>query len=420
VQKFLDYIGRLPLGQQLALTASICCLLATLALVGLSAKSSRYTQDNLQSEYGKAVAEQLAARLSSELALNDRLGAAGELNRVVQQAGIAGARALDVEGVELAVTGDIEHGSVFQADISIAGDVAGIAEVHLNTAAQDAAQFRFQIALSGLALVLSVAVYLATRAMARRLTQNLTALSAELALVTGEADGNANEVAALRDRIAALPLDLLKPQMVGQSQIDHYVDTAILYVYFRSLPGYVDTVDERRLQRYVAMVHRLIYGAAGFYNGKLEVVRQFGLAVFFDGSHAVGSPALRAASCAWLIRQAAPELEKSLRLSVALGLAVGGSELGRGDAKDIYPGLYTQSAIDELHAMARDIGEQIEVTSFIAEDIDLTTRMTINSGDSKRPVLVGIGDHHKDLLERQRHVLLRALIEQQAGDDHSD
>lgn len=420
MQKFLDYIGRLPLGQQLALTASICCLVATLVLVGLSAKSSRYTQDNLQSAYGEAMAEQLAVRLSGELAMNDWLGASGELNSVVQQTSISGARALDVEGMELAVAGQIGNGSVFRANISIAGDVAGIAEVHLNTSAQDAAQLRFQLALSGLALVLSVAVYLATRAMARRLTKNLTALSAELASVTGGTDANANEVAALRARIAALPLDLLKPPIVGRSPTDHYVDTAILYVYFRSLPGYVDTVDERRLQRYVATVHRLIYGAAGFYNGKLEVVRQFGLAVFFDGAHPVGSPALRAASCAWLIRQTAPEVEKSLRLSVGLGLAVGGSELGRGDAKDIYPGLYTQAALDELHTMASDIGEQIELTEFIAEDLDLTTRMTVSADEGRQAGISGVSDHHRDLLERQHHVLLRALVEQHAGDDQSD
>ncbi len=420
MQKFLDYIGRLPLGQQLALTASICCLVATLVLVGLSAKSSRYTQDNLQSAYGGAMAEQLAVRLSGELAMNDWLGASGELNSVVQQTSISGARALDVEGMELAVAGQIGNGSVFRANISIAGDVAGIAEVHVNTSAQDAAQLRFQLALSGLALVLSVAVYLATRAMARRLTKNLTALSAELASVTGGTDANANEVAALRARIAALPLDLLKPPIVARSPTDHYVDTAILYVYFRSLPGYVDTVDERRLQRYVATVHRLIYGAAGFYNGKLEVVRQFGLAVFFDGAHPVGSPALRAASCAWLIRQTTPEVEKSLRLSVGLGLAVGGSELGRGDAKDIYPGLYTQAALDELHTMASDIGEQIELTEFIAEDLDLTTRMTVSADEGRQAGISGVSDHHRDLLERQHHVLLRALVEQHAGDDQSD
>ena len=89
----------------------------------------------------------------------------------------------------------------------------------------------------------------------------------------------------------------------------------------------------------------MIYGAAGFYSGELQVVRQFGLVIWFKGQHKTGSPALRGASCAWLIQQAAPELETSLRLSVGLGLSLGGSELGRGDERDIYPGLYTQAAV---------------------------------------------------------------------------
>ena len=106
VRTFLDYLARFSLGQQLALTASLCCLLATLTLVALSAKSSRYTQDNLQRDHGEAVVAQLARRLSTELAVNDRLGVAGELNQLVEQAGVAGARALGVEGKALAAAGN--------------------------------------------------------------------------------------------------------------------------------------------------------------------------------------------------------------------------------------------------------------------------------------------------------------------------
>ena len=202
--------------------------------------------------------------------------------------------------------------------------------------------------------------------------------------------------------------------MVGRSSADHYVGTSILYVYFRSLPGYVDTIDERRLQRYIATVHRLIYGAAGFYNGQLEVVRQFGLAVFFTGDHSVGSPALRAASCAWLIKHAAPDIEAKLRLSVSLGLAVGGSELGRGDAKDIYPGLYTQAALDELHTLAKSAGDDIDLTDFIVQDIDVSTRVAIKQAEQGHAVVGELSDNHHDLLERQLHLLLRALTDQGA------
>ncbi len=422
VRTFLDYLARFSLGQQLALTASLCCLLATLTLVALSAKSSRYTQDNLQRDHGEAVVAQLARRLSTELAVNDRLGVAGELNQLVEQASVAGARALGVEGKTLAVAGNfVTSDALFQAAINVAGDRAGTAEISLNTRDQNAAQFRLQLALSGLAILLSIAVYIATRAMAHRLASNLSALSAELASVTGSTVDNSNEVTALRAHIAALPLDLLKPPVVGNSSTDHYVDTAILYLYFRSLPGYVDTVDEQRLQHYVATVHRLIYGAAGFYDGTLEVVRQFGLAVFFTGSHSLGSPALRAASCAWLIQKAAPDIEKALRLSVSLGSAVGGSELGRGDAKDIYPGLYTQSALDELHQLASNAGNDIKLAALVLDDIDLSTRMGIGHDDKETAVVGAPSDTHRDLIERQLQVLLRALLNQQeVSNDHAD
>ncbi len=422
LKNFIAAINRLPLSQQLALTACVCCLVATLALVALAARSSEYTQENLQGEYGRSVAEQLARRLSSELAVGDRLGVAGELNRLVDQASITAARALDIEGNELAVAGDRNRSQLsFQANIFIAGDAAGVAEVTVDTSTQDSAQLQFVLALSGLAVLLSIAVYAVTRTMAQRLARNIRAVSAELAAVTGDESDDGNELQALQQRVAALPLDLLKPQLVGDSKQDHYVDTAILFIYFRSLPGYLETIDERRLQRYVAVVHRMIYGAAGFYGGELEVVRQFGLAVYFHGAHKIGSPALRAASCAWLIQQAAPDVESQLRLSVNPGLAVGGSELGRGDARDIYPGLYTQSSLDELLALARSKGPGIAVSDFAAKDIDLGTRIDLESGEDHIARVGQLADGHRDLLERQLQILLKALVDQAPeGGNQSD
>jgi len=411
VLDIVSFFKRLPLSQQLALTAGTCCLLATLALVALAARSSQYTQEQLQSEYGGAVVAQLAKRLSTELASGDRLGVAGELARLVDQPSIAAARALDIEGRELAAAGErLMGGATFTSVIFIAGDAAGTAEISINTEPQDVSQFRFILALSGLAILLSMAVYAVTRAMAQRLAHNLRSMSAELAEVVGAGETSSNEIQTLRERVAALPLDLLRPRQPGTGGEDHYVETAILFIYFRSLPGYLDTIDERRLQRYVATVHRMIYGATGFYDGELEVVRQFGLAIWFNGQHKAGSAALRAASCAWLIERAAKALEGQLRLSVGLGLAVGGSELGRGDDKDIYPGLYTQSAVDELEKLARQQTGGVALSPFVVKDLDLTTRVSIEHIEGKPDQLGAPADGHRDLLERQLQILLRALI----------
>lgn len=402
----------LPLHQQLAATACLCCLISSLALVALAAQSSSHSQASLQSEYGKAVAEQLARRLGVEMATGDRLGIAGELNKLTEQQSIVGARALDVDKRELAAVGKQQSSSlIFQTPIMIAGDQAGIAEVALNTAVRDSTQLRFVLSLSGLAILLSIAVYLTTRTLALRVGKNLQAVAAELGVVGDAQKVSTNEIEALRERVAALPLDLLRPPSEKQHEGNqHYVETAILFIHFRSLPGYLETVDERRLQRYVAHVHRMIYGASGFYNGELQVVRQFGIAVWFTGKHKIASPTVRAASCAWLIQQTAPRLEQQLRLSVGLGLAVGDSELGRGDSEDIYPGLYTQAAVDELEALARQSGNEIHLFESLVQDVQLINRVSIEEATAGRYQLGTFADGHRDLLERQREILLRALI----------
>ena len=412
MRSLITAFNNLPLHQQLATVACLCCLLSSLALVALAGQSSAYTRANLQAEYGRAVAEQLARRLGTEMATADLLGVVGELNKLTEQRGIAATRALDVDGYELAAAGDRGLGEfTFSSPIIFAGDQAGVAEVALNTAAQDRTQFQFLLSLSGLAIVLSIAVYIATRALALRLGKNLQDVAAELGAVGDDTSVSANEVAALKERVAALPLDLLKPPaMEARSGDQHYVTTAILFVHFRSLPGYLETVDERRLQRYVAHVHRLLYGAAGFYNGELQVVRQFGIAIWFTGPHKIASPAVRAASCAWLIRQTAPALEQQLRLTVGLGIAVGGSELGRGDSEDIYPGLYTQSAVDDLEQLARQPGDEIRLSDFLIGDLELTTRVAIETGTNGANHMGEFADGHRDLLERQRHILLQALV----------
>ena len=78
------------------------------------------------------------------MASGDRLGIAGELNKLAEQKSIVAARALDVDKRELAAFGDQKSsGLIFQAPVMIAGDQAGIAEVAVNTAVRDSTEFQF-------------------------------------------------------------------------------------------------------------------------------------------------------------------------------------------------------------------------------------------------------------------------------------
>lgn len=404
-------LQRLPLGKQLALATSTCCLITTLTLVALATTSSTHTQRSLQNAYGEAVAEQLALRLGSELASGDRLGMTSELARLVDQASILGAHAVDIEGIELAAAGlRTEAAPQFSWPIRIAGDIAGSAVVYLDTQAQDAAQKTFMMTLSGMALILSIAVYGVTLSLSRWLVTPLRHLASELGAVTNSSSLPENELLALQQRVAALPLNLLKPaQFITDNSDQHYTGTAILYLYLRSLPSYLETIDERRLQRYVTNVHRMIHGAAGYYDGKLNVVRQFGIALYFTGDRKMGSPALRAASCAWLIQQAAPIMGEQLRLSVNFGLTVGSSELGQGDERDIYPGLYTQASLDELHSRSVRERDGIGLCGEALNDLDLLNRATVEARADEHHTLGRWSDNHQDLLGRQLQILLRAL-----------
>jgi len=262
------------------------------------------------------------------------------------------------------------------------------------------------IALAGL---LSTAVFAITRPMGQRLASDISDAVAQLDAISNEPSVSINELHKLRDSVNSLPLDLLKSQNLFYQDEEHYRDTAILCIALKHLPGYLDTLDDTRLQGYVGLLHRIAYGAAGFYGGELSVIRQFGLAIYFSGSHSIGSPVLRAASCAWLLAQSAALAEKTERLSFMPGLAIGVSELGRGDAEDIYPGLYIQATLDELLELAHQDVDAILLSSRAAEDDGLTARVGIDVIDERWMALGDIGSRHMDLLIRQLALLRRVV-----------
>ncbi len=402
------------MSQQLALVAASSTLVATLVLVWVAARSNVYLQQELQREYGLATAQQLADSLADELATGDRLGMVAQLSLTAQRPTISGAQILDIDGQEIGRAGEIPDSvATLKASIRIDENLAGVVAIAVNGETLNAERRSLLLGLGALAVLLSISVYGMTRPLGSRVGRNLNAVSAELGLDGEDSASSGNELQKLQSRIAALPLDLLRPRGTKDVSDEQYADTAILYVALLSLPNYIDTLDERRLQRYVSALHHLIFGAAGFYGGQLQVVRPFGVAVVFSGEHNIGSPALRAASCGWLCLQACTDAEEALRLSVKLGLAVDTSELGLGDEHDLYPGLYTQSALDDLHRLAREGRDGVLIRGSAAQDFDLKSRADVDPIDAETFALGSLGERHRDLLERQLQLLRNALFSTQ-------
>ena len=399
-----------PLSHQLALVAAGCCLIATLILVTVASQSTQSILNTTLQEHAQAAVANLGLRAGNELATGDRLGLAAALQFYTDQNLFSGARALDVDGNELAVAGaTTTGGSLYRHAILIDGNSAGSVELYLDLTPQLEAKETLLWGLIALAGLLSTAVFAITRPMGQRLASDISDAVAQLDAISNEPSVSINELHKLRDSVNSLPLDLLKSQNLSHQDEEHYRDTAILCIALKHLPGYLDTLDDTRLQGYVGLLHRLAYGAAGFYGGELSVIRQFGLAIYFSGSHSIGSPVLRAASCAWLLAQSAALAEKTERLSFMPGLAIGVSELGRGDAEDIYPGLYTQATLDELLELAHQDVDAILLSSRAAEDDGLTARVGIDVIDERWMALGDIGSRHMDLLIRQLALLRRVV-----------
>jgi hypothetical protein len=403
------------LSQQIAILSAGLCLLVNLALVTLGAISTNHIQSQLREEYGSALARLVAAKVSAALETGDLLSVSASLRRFINTSAAQSIAVNDVEGKVLGLAGEAHGKNLYQyiAPVHIESDIAG--EVIVTITADDAlaAQLRLILSMLGLAVLLSLAVYAVSRHFGQRLGGQLSSMARKIAL-EGEAQKHQpeNELILLERHIEALPMDLLRTRSEPGPQDENYHTTAVLYLHLTSLVNYVDTLDENSLQRYTKRLHQVVYAAAGFYAGDLQVARQFGLAVYFSGHNNAGSAAFRAASCAWLVKAVSQSLEKEMALSLSIAMAISQSELGVGDGADIYPGLYTQHTLDDLQAVCASKPPDILLSPAVCEDTDISGRLQHRPTEvMDYALLEEFAGPYQDLLERQLRLILKRLAE---------
>ncbi|HEY6131252.1 MAG TPA: hypothetical protein VIV27_04500 [Halioglobus sp.] len=405
----------LGLGQQLAIVTSGLCLLVSLALVALGAISTRHMQLLLQEEYGTALARQAAARVSTAMENGDLLSISASLQRFIEISAAQAITITDVDGKVLGQAGE-DHGQNlyhYSTPVHIESDIAGQVAITINANNARAALLRFILSMLGLAVLLSLAVYAASRRYGQQVGSSLSGMARKIALEEDDPGRKpANEMLVLARQIDALPMDLLRTRSEPGPQDENYRTTAVLYLHLSSLVNYVDTLDESSLQRYTERLHQVVYAAAGFYAGELQVARQFGLAIYFSGHNKAGSAAFRAASCAWLVQAVSQALEKQMSLSLSIAMAISQSELGVGNGTDIYPGLYTQHTLDELQAVCASKPPNILLSPAVCEDIDICGRLQHRPTEVKDYALIEeFAGPYQDLLERQLRLILKRLAD---------
>ena len=407
--------SNISLGQQLAILAAGLCLLVSLALVILGAISTRHMQALLQEEYGSALATLVATRVSTAMENGDLLSVSASLQHIIETSAAQAIMIQDVEYKTLRQVGETNGQSLYQysAPWHIEADIGGQVVITTNAEKAHAAQLRFILSMLGLAVLLSLAVYGVSRRFGQHLGNRLSGLTRKIALEQEDPRAEPlNELLLLSKKIEALPMDLLRTRSEPSPQDENYQTTAVLYLHLSSLEHYVDTLDELSLQRYTDRLHQLVYAAAGFYAGDLQVARQFGLAIYFSGHNTAGSAAFRAASCAWLVQAASMALEKQMSLSLSVAMAIAQSELGVGNGTDIYPGLYTQHTLDELQVVCASRPPNILLSPTICEDTDIAGRLQYRPTEvMDYAVIEEFAGPHQDLLERQLRLIMKRLTD---------
>jgi hypothetical protein len=402
----------MSLSTQFASLAAVLSLVTMLTLTLLALQSSRHTAFQLQSDFGRSVAQQVAVRVAANMVAGDRLGMAAELQTLVAATRITGARITDIEGEIVAEAGHLRQPElIFSAPIVFGKDKAGTVSVAVDSTEQAAAEGRFFMGLLGIAVVLSIAVFAIANAVGQKLTAKLSDMILRLRAIGASRSQFANEITMLNSQLHALPLELLKIEELGPSQDDQYEEVILLYVNLFSLARYVDTVDQQRLQRYIRKLHGLIYGSANFYGGDIDVTRQFGATLFFHGMHKSGRAELRALRCAWLLQHMAAIAAKELGLTMRLDMAIGHSDLGRGDKNDMYPALYTQHAIDELLTLSGESEGKILLTPTLAER-DIVKNSSVIAPHKRQLCITGLDKAGQSLVDYQGTLLTNALFPQ--------
>lgn len=407
---------------QLSIGAAASALALGLCVLWMAVRASDYVYGEQEERYARALAEQAAESLRDPLQGGDLLAARATLERFVDNALIRRIEVRDVEGSALGSAGtagveDSEH----RAPITIGGDVAGEVFLVIETNAMDESRWRLVFSLLALVAALSLLLFMGARIYAQRLASRLLAIATELSLPSAEGTPEqANEVDILEQRVAELPLDMLRGHAPVPAAAREFDDRAILFVHLSSLARYVHTLSESNLHRYTRRLQQILQAAAHCYRGELAVSRAFGLVLTFAPQPNAGSETLRAACCARLIERIAEGLAERTSLSIDLAMALGHCEEDSDDGEDIYPELHLQGAIDELRAACFSEGDeaQILIDGPLVESGHLGDA-EFSPGENGAGLaevmqrLVRLGDEQETLLEHQAQLIVERISPQQ-------
>ena len=172
-----------------------------------------------QEEYGSALAQQIATRISTALETGDLLSVSASLHRFVETSSAEQVAIFDVEGKALGQAGDAlgQNLQQYRAPVRVESDIAGQVVITISTDNAGAAHLQFVLSLLGLAVLLSLAVYVATRTSASA-WQSPGAMAGSSRWMQAESPARRQRSRSAGQTHCGLPMDLLRTRSETRPQ----------------------------------------------------------------------------------------------------------------------------------------------------------------------------------------------------------
>jgi len=387
----------MPVRLQLGLATATLTLIACLILVWLSATSTRHITNEQAHIIIKTLSAQLSDQIARDVVGQDTLAITALLNRAVRADWIQGAELKTTRGDTLAQAGTLMG---ISATASIVIDAKEVAKLTAYQPKQRVESLQSQQAwtLAGIACIIAFAFGALAAQMGRIYSNALEQLKIKIPRTARTNDSN-NEIHAIRERLNALPLNLLAEHAGDDSHPTEVHPAIISMVALDSLEHYIDTLNEESLERYTQKVYRCIQRAAMLYGGQIKVVRPLRVAMIF-GQQPGRTSSTSAIQATLLLQLMCKRLSDRGPLNFKTRCALGKSEMAPMSEHDFYADLYVQPIFDQIDGAFEHDGT-LWIESDLANEPTFQGGYTLGQTAGRFTLVTNVPRETKQLIEEQ-------------------
>ena len=392
-----DFLKQMPVRLQLGLATATLTLIACLILVWLSATSTRHISDEQAHIIIKTLAAQLSDQISRDVVTQDTLAITALLNRAVRADWIQGAALKNLKGDTLAQAGELTG---ISATSRIVIDAKEVAELTAYQPKQrvESLQSQQTWTLAGIACIIAFAFGAIAAQIGRIYSSALEELKSQIPR-TAHTNDSSNEIHAIRERLNALPLNLLAEHARDDSHQTEVHPAVISLVALDSLEHYINTLNEESLERYTQKLYRCIQRAAALYGGQIKVIRPLRVAMIF-GQQSDRAASTSAIQATLLLQLLCKRLSDRGQLNFKTRCVLGKSEMAPMSEHDFYAELYVQPIFDHLDGALKHEGT-LWIESDLATEPTFQAGYTLGQTEDLFTLVTNVPRETRQLIEEQ-------------------